>query len=147
MATLAPAPRPVKSAPAVVLFDATATREPSSARPFAAGLAPSEVDRSHLWCPLPYRPVAPWRAARLAAAGYPGWDAPAPSPRDFDLSGLDWHPARPKGYTAQDQADHAAGRTISAAELRAREAIEDDARFLANMPAEVLEESLYVFEA
>jgi hypothetical protein len=63
----------------------------------------------------------------------------------FDLSGMAWTP-RMKGYTAQDLDDYRNGRLITLEELLAREEAEDDARLLANCPAEVHEEMLHECE-
>ena len=117
MNTFAPCLASVKPA-ARVLFDATTFRNASPG--FAASL------------------LAPTPAAVSVA--------PKPSPRNFNLEGFVWTPSE-KGYDAFDQADLAAGRLITLAELLAREDVEEEAMLLANCPAEVHEESLYRFMA
>jgi hypothetical protein len=144
MTILSPAPIAVKPAARVLFDSATFVHH---APDFGAHAAPDRmtVDQEMAyWDGVAAKKKAEYAArevvvqAMLAEARRP---ASKTSPRDFILEGLVWEP-RPAGYDAQDAADFAAGRTITRAELEAREEAEEEARLLANCPAEVHEEML-----
>ena len=134
MTMLAPAPATVKPA-CRVLFDSASFRH--HAPDFGTHANPDRPTVDEIlafWDGV----TAEAREARLAGEHRArAIEAQARETRRADAMDP-WMP-KAKGYDSTDLADFAAGRLLTAAELRARHEAEEDARLLANCPADVFE--------